>query len=99
MKPHSIRGLGIALSLALALALLLTGFTAQGQEEEYSLSWITLTGGGASSGEDYALVVTVAQPEVSLASSEDDYTLVGGVWGSPIAPRLVYLPLVMRGYP
>jgi hypothetical protein len=99
MKACGIQPLGIALGLALALALLLAGSTAQGQEEEYSLSWVTWTGGGTSSGGDYTLVATAAQPEVSLATSGGDYTLVGGVWGSPIAPRLIYLPLVLRNYP
>jgi hypothetical protein len=95
MKACGIHSLGIALVLALALALL-AGSTAQGQEEEYSLSWVTWTGGGTSSGGDYTMVATVAQPEVSLATRGGDYTLVGGVWGSPIAPWLIYLPLVVR---
>lgn len=99
MKASSVHALGIVLGLVLALTLLLAGATAQGQEEEYSLSWVTWTGGGTSSGGDYTMVATAAQPEVSLATSGGDYTLVGGVWGSPIAPRLVYLPLVMRNWP
>jgi hypothetical protein len=98
MKAFSIRCLGIALTLALALALLLAGSTAHSQEDDYSFSWVTLTGGGTSSGGDYTMVATASQPEVSAAMSGGDYTLVGGVWGSPIAPRLVYLPLVMRNY-
>jgi hypothetical protein len=96
MRASSIHALGIVLALVLALALLLAGATAQGQEEEYSLSWVTWTGGGTSSGGDYTMVATAAQPEVSLAASGGDYTLVGGVWGSPIAPQLIYLPLVLR---
>ena len=99
MKASSVHALGIVLALALALALLLAGSTAQGQEVEYSLSWVTWTGGGTSSGGDYTLVATAAQPEVSVATSGGDYTLVGGVWDSPIALRLIYLPLVLRNYP
>jgi hypothetical protein len=97
MKAHGVHSLGSALALALVLVLLLAGSAAHGQGEEYSLSWGTMTGGGASSGGDYTMVATVAQPEVSTATSGGDYTLVGGVWGSPIAPRFViYLPLVLR---
>jgi len=98
MRASSVTDYGIRLAVALVLALLLAGATAQGQEEGYSLSWVTWTGGGTSSGGDYTMVATAAQPEVSLATSGGDYTLVGGVWGSPIAPRLIYLPLVMRNY-
>jgi hypothetical protein len=98
MKASSVHARGIALALVLSLALLLAGATAEGQAEEYSLSWVTWTGGGTSSGGDYAMVATAAQPEVSLAASGGDYSLVGGAWGSPIAPRLVYLPVVLRNY-
>ena len=97
MKDCGVHSLGIALALALALALL-AGSAAHGQEEEYSLSWVAVTGGGTSSGGDYTMVATAAQPEVSLATNGGDYTLVGGVWGSPIAPRLIYLPLVLHSY-
>jgi hypothetical protein len=95
MKAYGIHSLGSALALALVLVLL-AGSAAHGQGEEYSLSWGTMTGGGTSSGGAYTMVATVAQPEVSLATSGGDYTLVGGVWGSPIAPWLTYLPLVLR---
>lgn len=98
MKPISKYRLGIALALLLALALPLTDPTARGQEG-YSLSWATLTGGGTSSNEDYTMVATAAQPEVSVAASEGDYTVVGGVWGGSIALRYVYLPLVLRNWP
>jgi hypothetical protein len=95
MKTFRIDRLGMALALVLALALLLVSITVQGQGD-YSLSWVTLTGGGTSSGGDYTMVATAAQPEVSIATSEGDYTMVGGVWGSPIALRFCYLPLVLR---
>lgn len=98
MRTCNIYRLGIVLGLMLVLALLLASSTARSQEG-YSLSWVTLTGGGTSTGEDYTMIATAAQPEVSMATSEGDYTMVGGVWGSPIAPRLVYLPLVMRNWP
>jgi len=99
MKAYGIHSLGSALALALVLVLLLTGSAAHGQGEEYSLSWVTITGGGTNSGGDYTMVATVAQPEVSLAASGGNYTLVGGVWGSPIAPWRIYLPLVLRNRP
>ena len=99
MKAYGVHSLGSALALALVLVLLLAGSAAHGQGEEYSLSWGTMTGGGTSSGGDYTMVATAAQPEVSLATSGEDYTLVGGVWGSPIAPWHIYLPLVLRNAP
>jgi hypothetical protein len=95
MRRSHIYRLSIALTLILALALLWARTTARSQGD-YDLSWGTLTGGGTSSGGDYTMDATAAQPEVSLAASEGDYTVVGGVWGSPIAPTLVYLPLVLR---
>jgi len=95
MKALSLPGPYIA--LALVLALLLAGATAYAQQGDYSLSWVTVAGGGASSGGVYTMVAAAAQPEVSAGASGGDYTMAGGVWGSPIAPRLTYLPLVLRG--
>jgi cytochrome oxidase Cu insertion factor (SCO1/SenC/PrrC family) len=99
VRAFSVPASAISLVLALVLVLLLAGSTAHSQEEEYSLSWVTLTGGGTSSGGDFTLVATTGQPEVSLATIGGEYTLVGGVWGSAIAPRFVYLPLVLRSWP
>jgi hypothetical protein len=92
MKTFSVRCLGIAL----VLALLLIGPTTSAQQGDYSLAWVTVVGGGTSSGGVYTVAATVGQPEVSAAMSGGNYTLAGGVWGSPIAPRPVYLPLVLR---
>ena len=94
MKAFSVHSPGIA--LALVLALLLAGATVYAQQGGYSLSWVTLAGGGASSGGSCTLVAAAAQPEVSAGMHGGDYTMAGGVWGSPIAPRLIYLPLVLR---
>jgi len=94
MKAFSIYSFGIA--PALGLALLLIGTTASAQQGGYSLSWVTVAGGGTSSGGSYTLVAAAAQPEVGAGTHGGDYTMAGGVWGSPIAPRLIYLPLVLR---
>ena len=96
MKKLLVHGPGIMLALVM-VALPLAGATADApQQDDYSLSWVTVAGGGASLGGDYAMVAATAQPEVSVATSGGEYTMVGGVWGSPIAPRLTYLPLVLR---
>jgi hypothetical protein len=94
MKVPSIPGHSIA--LALLLGLLLTDAVAYAQQGDYGLSWVTVSGGGTSSGGVYTMVAAAAQPEVSAATSGGDYTMAGGVWGSPIAPRAIYLPLVLR---
>ena len=94
MKAFSIHSPGIA--LVLVLALLLAGATVHAQQGDYSLSWVTVAGGGTSSGGSYTLVAAAAQPEVGAGMHGGDYTMAGGVWGSPIAPRFVYLPLVLR---
>jgi len=95
MKAFSIHS--PAIPLALALALLATCAIAYGQQGGYSLSWVTVASGGTSSGGAYTMVAAAAQPEVSVGASGGDYTMAGGVWGSPIAPRLTYLPLVLKG--
>ena len=94
MKTFSSYGLGIV--LALVVALLLAGSMASAQQGEYSLSWATMAGGGTSSGGIYTMTAAASQPEVGPGMSGGDYTMAGGVWGSPIAPRLIYLPLVLR---
>jgi hypothetical protein len=95
MKAFGVHGPGIA--LALVLALLLAGSIAYAQQGDYSLSWVTVAGGGESRGGAYTMVAAAAQPEVSAEASGGDYTMVGGVWGSPIVPRYTYLPLVLKG--
>ena len=95
MKALSVHSPGI--TLALILALLLIGSTASAQQGGYSLSWVTVASGGTSSGGTYTLVAAAAQPEVSVGASGGDYTMAGGVWGSPIALRHTYLPLVLKG--
>lgn len=95
MKAVGVNGPGVMLTLVLAL--LLAGSTAYAQQGDYSLSWVTVAGGGTSSGGVYTMVAAAAQPEVSAGASGGDYTMAGGVWGSPIVPRLTYLPLVLKG--
>jgi hypothetical protein len=92
MRTINIRCLGIAL----VLTLLLIGSTTSAQQEDYSLAWVTMAGGGMTSGGSYTMAAAVGQPEVSAAMSGGTYTLAGGVWGSPIAPRLVSLPIVRK---
>jgi len=82
--------------IALALVLLLIGSTTSAQQGGYSFSWVNLASGGTSSGGVYTMTVAAGQPEVSSEMSGGTYTMAGGVWGSPIAPRLIYLPLVSR---
>jgi hypothetical protein len=84
------------LSIALVLAVLLFGSTASAQQGAYRLAWATVAGGGTSSGGIYTIAAVAAQPEVSAAMSGGTYTMGGGVWGSPIAPRHTYLPLLLR---
>ena len=86
------------LIIVLVLALPLIGATTSVQQEDYSLAWVTMAGGGTSSGGSYTIAAAAGQPEVSAATSGGGYTVVGGVWGSPIAPRLVYLPLVLHSW-
>jgi hypothetical protein len=95
MKEFRICSPGVA--LALVLVLLLASATASAQQGDYRLSWVTVAGGGASSGGAYTMVAAAAQPEVSVGASGGDYTMAGGVWGSPIVLRHTYLPLVLRG--
>jgi hypothetical protein len=88
---------GPCIALALILALLLAGSIAYAQQGDYSLSWVTVAGGGESRGGAYIMVAAAAQPEVSAEASGGDFTMAGGVWGSPIVPRSIYLPLMLRG--
>jgi hypothetical protein len=92
MRTFSVRCLGIAL----VLTLLLIGSTTSAQQGDYSLAWVTMASGGTSSGGIYTVAAAAGQPEVSVAMSGGAYTLAGGVWGSPIAPRLIYLPLIRK---
>lgn len=96
MKILRLHGPGIMLALVM-VALPLAGATADTpQQDDYSLAWVTVAGGGMSMGGDYTMVATAAQPEVSVATSGGEYTMVGGVWGSPIVLRFTYLPLVLK---
>ena len=96
MNTLRVHAPGITLALVM-VSLLLAGATAYAQQDDYSLSWVTVAGGGMSIGGNYTMVAAAAQPEVSVGASGGDFTMAGGVWGSPIVPRSVYLPLVLRG--
>jgi hypothetical protein len=64
------------------LLVILTATVASGQ---YELSWYTIDGGGGqSSGGDFAVIGTIAQPDAAW-SSGGDYELLGGFWtGGPL---------------
>jgi len=66
----------------LALALLISSASAQ-SGGDYDLSWTTIdSGGGISTGADYALTGTIAQPDPDRISS-CLYYLSGGFWFAP----------------
>ena len=85
------------LTLVLALLLAASAALAQtGAEDEYSLNWYTVDGGGGfSSGGEYALRGTVAQPDAG-ALAGGDYALGGGFWPGGRVDYSVYLPIVLR---
>ena len=64
------------------LLVILTATVASGQ---YELSWYTIDGGGGqSSGGDFSVIGTIAQPDAAW-SSGGDYELLGGFWpGGPL---------------
>ena len=75
--------LGIALTLAVSLGLVVIGFgQAQGAAPE--ISWYTVDGGGTfSSGGDFSLAGTAAQPDAGTHTG-GDFSLRGGFWSGPI---------------
>ena len=85
--------------LAVALVLLGAAAVLAQSGDGYDLTWNTVDGGGgASTGETYALQGTAGQPDAGAVSGEG-YTLAGGFLpGGALAPLhyRVYLPLVLR---
>ena len=65
--------------------LLLVILTATAASGQYELSWYTIDGGGGqSSGGDFSVIGTIAQPDAAW-SSGGDYELLGGFWpGGPL---------------
>jgi hypothetical protein len=69
-------------SIRILLLVILAATAACGQ---YELSWYTIDGGGGrSSGGDFSITGTIAQPDAAWSSGED-YELIGGFWtGGPL---------------
>jgi hypothetical protein len=69
-------------SIRMLLLVILTATVASGQ---YELSWYTIDGGGGrSSGGDFSITGTIAQPDAAW-SSGGYYELLGGFWpGGPL---------------
>ena len=74
--------IGTLRSIHVLLFLILTTAAAGAQ---YKLSWYTIDGGGGrSSGGDFSLTATIAQPDAAW-SSGGEYELLGGFWtGGPL---------------
>lgn len=74
--------IGTFRSIRILLLVILTATAASGQ---YQLSWYTIDGGGGrSSGGDFSVIGTIAQPDAAW-SSGGDYELLGGFWtGGPL---------------
>ena len=90
-------------SLLIGLLLGPSPGAAQEPQQDYSLSWWTVDGGGATWSTDgrYRLGGTAGQPDAGLLAAAD-YTLGGGFWeGGALTAALydVYLPLVLRNGP
>jgi hypothetical protein len=82
---------------ALLLILALPVFAQSGGP--YDLPWFTVSsGGGHSTGGDYALSGTAGQPDAGVVLTGGDYTLAGGFWGGgAVAVEYdIYLPVVLR---
>ena len=91
----------IAWLLLLAVPCLFRSTTVTAQTGgDYSLTWTTLDGGGATMAEggNYALGGTIGQSDAGRVSG-GDFVLHGGFWPGGSAINIeydVYLPLVLR---
>jgi hypothetical protein len=96
-KARATREGKIAILVILIVVLLLTGMAyTHAQTGGYDLTWSMIgSGGGVSSGGNYALNSTIGQSAVGVASS-GSYTLVGGFWSGAVVQYRVYLPMVLR---
>src|SRR5262245_48256035 len=57
--------------------------------QTFDLTWHTIDcGGGATSGDGWDLVASIAQPDAGYMSTgrSDGFTLTGGFWPDPVAP-------------
>ena len=90
----------LALALVALAALLLAGRETLAQTStHYNLEWHVIGGGGQPvSSAHYAVNSTAGQGAASPPSATSlHYAVSGGFWYPP--PRLLYLPLVLRGAP
>ena len=86
------------LLLAILLVLMLTIPALAQSGGPYDLPWFTVSsGGGHSTGGDYALSGTAGQPDAGVLTG-GGYTLGGGFWGGgAVAVEYdIYLPVVLR---
>ena len=95
------RNLIILLSLVLLVLALATVTLAQVRAPlTYDLSWFTIDGGGgASTGDGYAVSGTAGQPDAGVMTGSaggKSYALNGGFWVD-FQPWQTYLPLVLKG--
>ena len=88
--------------LLLILLLLFVGTTiaAAQTENDFSISWWTVDGGGGisqSADEQYKINGSIGQPDVGIATGFG-YAVKGGFWGSlhtAIREFFIYLPLII----
>ncbi len=64
---------------------------------DYDLSWNTIDGGGFtfSSGGEYTLGGTIAQPDAGLMTG-GDYTILGGFWIRGLVNYKITFPLIVK---
>ena len=74
----------LKLLVAFTVLCVLTTNPASAEDGSYDLSWSTIdSGGGTSSGGNYAVTGTIGQHDAAYSYS-DDYELLGGFWpGEP----------------
>ncbi len=66
--------------------------------QSFSITSGSIAGGGSSSGGQYSLTGTIAQPEASAASTGGTYSISGGFFAQYVALQQVGAPhLIIRG--
>ena len=86
------------LAIGVIAALVLAAGAAVVAQTGYELNWWTVDGGGgAGTGEGYALGGTAGQPDTGAATG-GDYTLSGGFWAGtgPDLSHQIFLPAAAR---
>ena len=91
--------------LCITVLLMLGVASAAALADDFDVDWYTVDGGGEmwTTGGDYELSGTIAQPDAGGAMTGGDFELTGGFWaggGMPLPrPLALYLPLVARNAP